>query len=504
MQAKIAVLLLLGLLSYAAFAQQPTSTPYRVVDLPLPQGLDAETGGIAFLPDGRLAACFTRGEIMIYDFVTSQWDVFAQGLHEPLGLLVESNSQMVVLQRPELTRVRDTDGDGKADSYETITDDFGLSGNYHEFNYGPVKDKDGNFYIALNTASSGAGFRDNARGPVNLMGRDSTTGLRQMYSVVPYRGWVLKITPDGQVIPWASGLRSPNGIGITPDGTIFVADNQSDWVETSKLYHIQEGRFYGHPASLVWEKGWDGRHPFRVPIEELDAKRTEAIVYFPHGIMANSPSDPVVVPENSQFPQFAGQMLIGEMNHSRIIRVMLEKVNGELQGACVPFLDGNGLRMGNNRLAFAPDGSLLTGQITHGWAGSKGIQHIKNDRESALEIQSMTLTSDGFQLTFTQPLDKTTATKLTSYLVRHYYYPYQKKPIKEPIDHSNQADIQTITPRSIHLSKDKRKVRIQLPDLKKGYVYEFKLQGIQSQSGELLQNALVCYTLNNLLPTKAR
>ena len=42
------------------------------------------------------------------------------------------------MQRPELTRVKDTDGDGTADEYETVFDGFGMSGNYHEFAFGPA------------------------------------------------------------------------------------------------------------------------------------------------------------------------------------------------------------------------------------------------------------------------------------------------------------------------------------------------------------------------------
>lgn len=495
---RVIAIFLLMIFALAAHSQPKGTSTYQVEDIPMPKGLDAETGGMGFLPNGRLAACFTRGEVLTYDLKTGQWNVFAQGLHEPLGIWVESDTEIVVLQRPELTRLKDTDGDGKADVYETITDNFGLSGNYHEFNYGPVKDKDGNFFIALNTASSGAGFRDNARGPVNLMGRDSTTGLKQMYSVVPYRGWVLKITPDGEVIPWASGLRSPNGIGMDPEGTLFVTDNQSDWVETSKLFQIKEGAFYGHPASLVWDKKWEGRHPFRVPVAELNQKRTEAIVFFPHGIMANSPSEPIYIPKGTQFPQFEGQMLVGEMNHDRILRVMLEKVNGELQGACLPFLDGNGLRMGNNRLLFAPDGSLLTGQITHGWAGSKGIQRISSYGDPAFEIKNMSITPDGFNFTFTQPVDIKSASNPANYQIRHYYYHYQKKPLREPIDHSNQSDVQSLIPTQIKISKDRTQVTVKFSELKKGYVYEFKLNDVFSRQGALLQNGLICYTANHL------
>lgn len=255
---KTACVLLLGFCcSWSiAEAQTPDSFPpaYTVEDIPLPPGLEAETGGLAFLPNGRLAACFTRGEVMFYDPESRQWTLFAEGLHEPLGLWAESGSEVVVMQRPELTRIVDNDGDGKADAYENINDKFGLSGNYHEFNYGPVKGKDGSFYLALNTASSGGGIRANPRGELRLHGRDGETGLRQMFSVVPYRGWVVRISPDGELIPFASGFRSPNGLGWDKEGNLFVTDNQSDWVETSALYHVQEGHFYGHPASLVWKE----------------------------------------------------------------------------------------------------------------------------------------------------------------------------------------------------------------------------------------------------------
>src|SRR5690606_9457241 len=116
--------------------------------------------------------------------------------------------------------------------------------------------------------------------------------------------------------------------------------------------------------------------PYNLPIEELDQRRTKAAVLFPHGIMANSPSQPLLDNTNGQFGPFSGQFLVGEMNRKRIVRVMLEKVGGQFQGACIPFMDGGDLKLGNNRLAFAPDGSLWVGQIAHGWLGDQGIQRI--------------------------------------------------------------------------------------------------------------------------------
>lgn len=478
--------------------RQSDKPAYRVETIQMPDGLNAEVGGIDFFDDGRLIACFHRGEVMIYDPKTGDWKLFAQGLHDPLGLLVVDDTEVLVMQQPELTRLRDTDGDGVADLYESLTHDFGISGNYHEFNYGPVKDPSGNLFIALNTGSSGDGIHPAVRGELKTIGRDGDTGNRQMFSVVPYRGWVLKVTPRGEVIPYASGFRSPNGIGFDGDGNLLVADNQGDWVSTSALYHVEEGKFYGHPASLVWRKEWQDANPFYMPVGDLDSMRTRATVLFPQGIMANSPAQPVCDTTGGKFGPFAGQLLVGEMNRARIVRVMVETVGGALQGACVPFIDGHELRMGNNRMAFAPDGSLWVGQTDHGWAGAEGIQRIVFTGETPMDIYDMKLTTRGFDLSFTLPIDMESARDTSHYSFRHYYYDYYKKDASEPVDTSIQLDVQPVNVTGVTVSGDGRTVSISLAKLKPGYIYELKLTGIKSAEGRPLENNLICYTLNNL------
>ena len=79
----------------------------------------------------------------------------------------------------------------------------------------------------------------------------------------------LQISPDGKTIPYASGFRTPNGLGFDLEGNLFVTDNQGDWVGTSKMHHVEKGKFYGHAASLFWQEGWEGR-PLSLSIEELD------------------------------------------------------------------------------------------------------------------------------------------------------------------------------------------------------------------------------------------
>lgn len=486
--------LLTGLLLYAAGA---AAQSYKVETIKMPEGLTAENGAIDFLPDGRLIAGFTRGEIMTYQPRTKEWKLFAEGLHDPLGILAISNSEVLVMQRPELTRLKDTDGDGVADLYEKVTDDFGISGNYHEFNYGPVKDKYGNLFIALNASSPGGSMRPEVRGKIKAEGRDTVHGQKQMFSAVPYRGWIMKLTPAGKLLPYALGFRSPNGIGFDMAGNLFATDNQGDWIGTSPLLHVQEGRFYGHPASLVWKKGWNKGSPFALPPAMLDSMRTKPAVLFPHGIMANSPTQPLCDVTRGKFGPFAGQLLIGEMNQARIVRVMLEKVGGELQGACIPFLDGQGLRKGNNRLAFAPDGSLYVGQSSHGWLGDEGIQRIVYTGIPPLDIYKMQLTQQGFDLVFTQPVDAASARNPANYSMRHYNYSYHKR------YGSPQMNLDSVPIKQVRLSADRKRVSVILNQLAAGYVYELKLGDIRTKEGRPLENKLICYTVNRLLTDNA-
>ena len=89
------------------------------------------------------------------------------------------------------------------------------------------------------------------------------------------------------------------------------------------------------------------------------------------------------------------------------MRVDLQKVNGRFQGACFPFRSG--FECGVNRLVFGPDGSLYVGMTNRGWGslGGKpyGLQRLVYTGVPPFEIQEMRLTKDGFDLTFTKPLD---------------------------------------------------------------------------------------------------
>src|SRR5690606_34717789 len=164
----------------------------------------------------------------------------------------------------------------------------------------------------------------------------------------------------------------------------------------------------------------------------------------------------------------------------------------KFQGACIPFLDSLGLRKGNNRLAFAPDGSLWVGQNAHGWLGDVGIQRIVFTGKQPVDVHTMRLTTDGFELKFTQPMQDTAALNPENYQFSRYYYLYHSK------YGSPQQELERVPVARVELSDDRKTVTLHLASLKSGFIYELNLGDLQSKWGQPIRSRLVCYTVNEL------
>ena len=173
------------------------------------------------------------------------------------------------------------------------------------------------------------------------------------------------------MIPTASGIRSPGGIGLNAKGEAFYCDNQGPWNGTSSLKHLTTGSFQGHPGGFDWFKlnevqdalGEKHGEPidgsrFHEEMDRLPKYRPPAIL-LPHGVVGNSASG--IAPDMSQgkFGPFEEQLFVSDQTHSVVNRCFLEKIDGYYQGACFPFLKGFG--SGNVPLIQASDGSLLSG-----------------------------------------------------------------------------------------------------------------------------------------------
>lgn len=475
------------LLAISLFCQnltaQQVSDYYVIQDVPVPDDIILEVGGLAFNDQGQLGVCTRRGEIWLIDNPTSDNPVFnrfAHGLHEPLGLNYRDGS-FYCAQRGELTKITDLNGGGKADVFETIFQ-WDLDGNYHEYAYGPVFTEDGDMLIALNLGWIGFGA-----------------------SLSQWDGWVLKVSEDGTVEPFATGMRSPAGIGFNAQGDFFYTENQGDWVGSGRMTHVEKGDFVGNPAGLKWT-GLPGS-PLSLTPEDIDdskgltlyeySKEIEAIkppsVWFPHTLMGISTSSISVIGDN--FGPFKGQLLVGDQGHSKVMRVFQEKVNGVYQGICFPFVEG--FASGVLRTMWSQDEqTLFVGMTSRGWASTGkspyALQKLAWTGKTPFDMQRVEIQPDGFLITFTQPVDQAKASDPASYQITDFTYKYHRT-YGSPV-----TDQQKRTIESVSVSEDGLSAKLVIDQFRLGYIYEIKAPGITNSGGQPLLNNFGYYTVNEV------
>ncbi len=459
---------------------------YRMVTLPIPEGVVLEVGGLEMLPDGRLAVATRRGDVWLVENPGGpigsrpHFTRYAQGLHEALGLAWRDGA-LYTAQRSELTRLRDTDGDGKADRYETVYS-WPLSGNYHEYSFGPVFSPSGDMIVTLNLAWVGYGD-----------------------SFVKWRGWMLKIGPDGKMTPVAAGFRSPSSFGYNLEGDLFYAENQGDWVGSGGITHVESGDFVGNPMGLKWS-GEPGS-PVKLTLKDIPdtgepkyevAKRVPHLktpaVWFPHTILGTSTSAILVDSTRGAFGPFAGQLFVGDQGQSKIMRVFLEKVNGVYQGVVFPFREG--FDSGVFREVWGSDGSMYVGQTSRGWPStgkaSYALQRLVWTGVTPFEAHRVEARPDGFDITFTMPVDRSTAADPASYKVSSFTYRYHHfygSPVINQVAHRVRAVV---------VSPDGMSARLVVDSLRQGYIHEIVMSGVRSAGGVPLLHDLGYYTVNQI------
>lgn len=466
---------------------------YRVLTYELPPDLNLEASGLALLPDGRLAVGIRRGEVWLLERPLADpptaaavgYKLFATGMHEVLGLAWHDGA-LYATQRSEVTRLRDTDGDGVADEYLTAASGWGVSGNYHEYAYGPAYDPQGNAFTTLNSTLG-------AKWP----------GAGAEAKQTLWRGWCMMTPPGGRTQPWAAGFRSPCGIGSNAEGDIFVTDQQGNWFGTNPLLHVRRGAFFGHAGAVPDTQRPDSpvKDPGKLP-EEItipEAIRTvpgycPPAVWFPYMKMGQSPTGLVCDLTNGRFGPFTKQLFVGEFVHSGVNRVFLEKVDGEYQGACFPFISG--LQCAALSVHFLSDGSMVVGQSNRGWNsyGNRpfGLQRLVWTGKIPLEIEKMEALPDGFRFTFTLPIDPRSFNGIEGMSGQSYTYLYHSK------YGSPETDAQPLEFSSATLSPDSRSIVLKCANLRPGYVQEIELPELTTAKEEPLWHRTAYYTLNRL------
>ncbi len=477
--------LALALLVTVTAARSAEDDYYKLLAFTPPPGQVLEPGAIEVFPGGKVAVGTRRGEVWLIenaydpDPQKATFSRFAHGLHEILGLSYK-DGWLYVTHRPDVTRIKDTDGNGKADRFEVVHQGWDISGDYHEYAFGSRFDRHGEMWFALCLTGS---FTSESK----------------------FRGWAGKMTRDGKFVPTTSGVRSPGGIGFNADGDVFYTDNQGPWNGTCGLKHITVGGFVGHPGGFRWYKEPEAQYLGKAPKEPKSGSRMRAeakkipelvptAVMFPYGKMGQSASGIECDLSGGKFGPFEKQLFVGDQTHSTVMRVFLEKVNGRYQGACFPFRAGFG--SGVVPVRQGKDGSLFVGGTNRGW-GSRGPKPFSIERlvwtgKMPFEIHEMRARPDGFELKFTKPIDPNTAADVKSYALKTYTYIYQATYGSPEVDHTKPTITEAV------VGKDGKSVRLFVNGLQEGHIHDLEAKGVRSAGGERLLHPEAYYTLNYL------
>jgi len=278
------------------------SDAYVVETIRLPNA-SMHPGGFDFFPDGRAALCTFEGDVFIISGLDQQlnhvvWQKFASGLNQPLGLKIVNDS-IFVMCRDGLTCLKDLNGNGRADDYERVNNDLEITANLHEYVCDLQTDFEGNFYFTKG-------------GPINSDG----TGFDR---IVSQHGTLMRLSPDGKNLRVvATGFRSPNGIGIGPEGELTCSDTMGAGT-ASRINWIQQGGYYSVPELSHWNPPPVGSEaPFCWLPDRVD----------------NSPGGEVWVPPDARWGPWRGGLLHTSYGKCALFAVLKEEVTDSTKPAC--------------------------------------------------------------------------------------------------------------------------------------------------------------------------
>ncbi|MDB5048168.1 MAG: hypothetical protein JWO30_1239 [Fibrobacteres bacterium] len=463
--------------AHAVLGMDAVHPAFEIAQVPL--AAKYRTMGLAFLSDGRMVILTTGkiggGEIPDPDpesavYLVSGLDSpapiavkIADMFRQPSGVTVV-NDRIFVSDRDAFYSIPSNSNSGDPAANRTKIVSWPMSGHWHQWVFTPVF-KDGFFYAPYSGSIRQGGPSD-------------------VPATSDYSGAFLKWDPEAKTMEKvAGGLRSPNGAAMNDAGDIFVMDNQGSWLPGCAFMHMKPGRFYGHRQSPPQAPNWAEALPYQPPAVWIP---------YPSQVTGSATSQPIYMPKGP----YAGQWLAGDANGPGLTRYALEKVNGEYQGTVFRFSNGTA-NSAVHRMAWGPDGSLYLGSLEHmgNWPGSGLMPLYRMTAKaggSAFEMSTILSLKDGFEIVFTEPVDKASVSA-AGFSVKQWHYTRGAA-----YGCCRDADEARSVSRT-EVSDDGKRVYLQLSGLKAmDYVAAFKISGVKSAAGKTPWDNEAWYTLNTI------
>jgi putative membrane-bound dehydrogenase-like protein len=259
---------------------------------------------------------------------------FFEGSIKTMDLAVHPDKSVYISPRNEIIRLRDTDGDGKADEKTRIVY-LETKGNYpHNGLCGLTFDPAGNLYF---------GMGENLGADYTLIGSDG-----KKISDGAEGGNIFWCTNDGgKMRRVATGFWNPFGTCFDNTGRLFVTDNDPDSSPPCRLIHVVDGGNYGYQ----FRYGRSGLHPFQSWNGQLPGTL---------GMVAGTGEAPceVMVINSKAWPaEYQGDLLVASWADHRIERYKLKPKGASFEAERQTLIQG-GKDFRPVGLTIGPDGAL--------------------------------------------------------------------------------------------------------------------------------------------------
>ena len=415
-----------------------------------PYGTKMRVGAFDFFSDGKSAAVSTwDGDVWIVTGIDDKldnltWTRFASGGHEPLGLKIVDDVVYTV-DDAQITRYHDLNNDGQADFYENFNNDWDLTEGFHAFCFDLHTDKKGDFYFSFGAPVRGGG--------------------RSFERLGRHHGSILKVSKDGKTLErYASGLRAPNGIGVSPDGQVTSGDNEGTFVPRSPINWINKGDFggvvdtYEHMDKLKTTASKADLHKGR-EVHLDPSEMPKPLAWLPKQV-DNSGGGQVWVTSDKWGP-FEGRMLHLSYGQSSVYLVMHEEKDGVVQGGVTKLpikLSSSAMRARVN----PADGQVYVSGLK-GWqtnaAKPGGLDRIRYTGKPVHMVSGMKVVDKGILLEFTTKLDEELANDVASYSV-------QGKKITWSSAYGTKEEAETFKLTGAKLQPDGKSVLLEISDIR--------------------------------------
>jgi cbb3-type cytochrome oxidase cytochrome c subunit len=447
-----------------------TSVPgYDGVRLPLDRSIMPTA--ITWTSSGTLAFTSLKGHVYLAhdtsgDGLEDTLTLFEEGLAAPYGIMADGND-LLVAHKPELLRLRDTDGDGRVDVRTVIASGWGYIDSYDDWTFGIVRDSKDRLYIGL-----GSDYMQDPR--------------PRKFS--RWRGKILRIEPSGSISPVAHALRFPTGLAISADDEIFITDNQGMQNCFNEINHLVVGSHYG--VSSQHETAVSA--PARVAAIQVPypwTRSVNGIFFVPDGPVRDRPTS------------LAGHGIGCELYERFLIRFTHEKVDGTMQGAVYAFSRPNAGTGSENLLgplcgAAKANGEIYIGSVhDSGWLGGRNtgaIVRLRPQDRLTNGIREVRARPDGFDIELFAPADVALARQKKFYTVSGY------RRVWHGAYATSDSGRHKVNVESVVISDDRMIVSLHVDRLRAGFVYELHCGHIGTNSDAEFWPTSAQYTLHKI------